>query len=112
MCDKLLLDTVVMRLADYAKEKFGDKLKNVILYGSYARGDYDDESDIDVMIIVDMTQEELNTYRWDLSCFCADINVENGILITSKLQSAQIFENWKDILPFYKNVVKDGVIYA
>lgn len=39
---------------------YGDRLCDVILYGSYARGDYDDESDIDLMIL--LTDEQVNTY--------------------------------------------------
>jgi predicted nucleotidyltransferase len=31
---------------------YGDRLQEVVLYGSYARGDYDEESDIDLMIIL------------------------------------------------------------
>lgn len=112
MCSRSVLNELIMRLTEYSRNVFGDKLKNVILYGSYARGDYDDESDIDVMIMVDMTPEELSRYRWDFSCFCADLNVENGVLITSKLQSMQVFEQWKNTVPFYKNVLKDGVVYA
>ncbi|MBQ7975874.1 MAG: nucleotidyltransferase domain-containing protein [Clostridia bacterium] len=112
MCDKSLLDSLLMQVVDYSKETFGDKLKNVILYGSYARGDYDNESDIDVMILVDMSPEELSKYRWDFSCFCADLNIENNVLITSKLQSRQLFEQWKNTLPFYKNVLKEGRVYA
>ena len=100
------------QITDHSRNVFSDKLKDVILYGSYARGDYDEESDIDVMIMVDMQPEELSKYRWDFSCFCADLNVENNILIASKLQSAQLFEQWKDTLPFYQNVLKDGVRYA
>lgn len=112
MCDKNLLDKIMSQITDYSKNVFSDKLKDVILYGSYARGDYDEESDIDVMIMVDMPPEELGKYRWDFSCFCADLNVENNILVSSKLQSAPIFEQWKDTLPFYQNVLKDGVRYA
>ena len=112
MCDRSLLDNVLLQLTQYSRELFGSKLKHVILYGSYARGDYDEESDIDVMIMVDLPQDELSKYRWELSCFCADLNVENDIFITTKLQSAETFKRWKSILPFYKNVLKDGVIYA
>ena len=112
MCSKNLLDILMTQISDHSREVFGDKLKSVILYGSYARGDYNDESDIDVMIMVDMKPEDLGKYRWDFSCFCADLNVENNVLITSKLQSAPLFDKWKNTLPFYKNVVKDGVVYA
>ncbi|MDI6769501.1 MAG: nucleotidyltransferase domain-containing protein [Anaerolineales bacterium] len=31
---------------------YGERLKAVILYGSYARGDYDTESDIDVLVVL------------------------------------------------------------
>ena len=35
----------------------GDPLIDVILFGSYARGDYDEGSDIDIALIVDMDRE-------------------------------------------------------
>lgn len=112
MCSNSLLRVLITKLSDHARSVFGDKLKSVILFGSYARGDFDNESDIDVMILVDMPQEELSKYRWDMSCFTADLNVENDVLLSVRLQSAPLFEQWKTTLPFYKNVVKEGIIYA
>ena len=112
MRSKSLIDILLNQITDHSRAVFGDKLKSVILYGSYARGDYNEESDIDIMIMVDMSPEELGKYRWDFSCFCADLSVENNVLVTSKLQSAMLFEKWKNTLPFYKNVVKDGIVYA
>ena len=40
MCDKSLLNELLLSITAYSKEKFGDDFKNVILYGSYARGDF------------------------------------------------------------------------
>ncbi len=110
MCNKPLLDALLKQVADYAKEVFGDKLKSVILYGSYARGDYNDESDIDVMIMVDLPPEELSRYRKKMTYFCADLNVDNGVFITPKLQSLPLFEQWKGTLPFYQNVEREGIV--
>ena len=59
MCSNSTLNAVLNQLTEHSKQVFGETLKSVILYGSYARGDYDDESDIDVMLMVDMTPEEL-----------------------------------------------------
>ncbi|MBQ2663202.1 MAG: nucleotidyltransferase domain-containing protein [Clostridia bacterium] len=109
MCSKNLLDKLLGELSDYAGLVFGDKLVKVILYGSYARGDFNDESDIDVMIMVNMTQEELNGYRRQFSKFCSRLNVENGVFLSPLLQSAPLFEDWKNALPFYQNVAKEGV---
>ena len=109
MCSKSLLNSLLDKVTDYSKEVLGDSLKEVILYGSYARGDFNDESDIDVMIMVNMTQEELNGYRRQFSKFCSRLNVENGVFLSPLLQSAPLFEDWKNALPFYQNVAKEGV---
>ena len=112
MCTKNQLDEIIGRIVAFSKEVFGDKFQNVILYGSYARGDYDDESDIDIMIMVDMSREELSKYRMTFSKFFSDINLENGVFLTSKLQSKPYFNEWKHVMPFYQNVIKEGVMYA
>lgn len=54
MCTENRLSAVMADVVKKAKSLFGDRLGSVILYGSYARGDYDEESDIDVMITADI----------------------------------------------------------
>lgn len=112
MCTKSQLDEIIGKIVAFSKNTFGDKFQSVILYGSYARGDYDDESDIDIMIMVDMSREELNKYRIMFSKFFSDMNLENGVFLTSKLQSKTYFEQWKTTMPFYQNVIKEGIVYA
>ena len=61
--DAATLDSLLRETRDELSKVFGSKLLSLVLYGSYARGDYDSESDIDVMALVDMEREELNRYR-------------------------------------------------
>ena len=112
MCTRNQLDEIIGRIVGFSKEVFGNKFRNVILYGSYARGDYDDESDIDIMIMVDMSREELVKYRSIMNNFCADLDLQYNVLLASKLQSQSFFNEWKNALPFYQNIMKDGVMYA
>ncbi|MFQ6047058.1 MAG: nucleotidyltransferase domain-containing protein, partial [Gemmatimonadales bacterium] len=44
---------VLRRLKEGLSTLYGDRLKGVYLFGSYARGEADDESDIDVLIVLD-----------------------------------------------------------
>lgn len=67
---------------------------------------------IDIMIMVDLTKEELSKYRTPLNNFCADLDLENNVLLSPKLQSRSFFDEWKQVLPFYQNVLKEGVLYA
>lgn len=112
MCTKNQLEEIINSIVVFSKDLFGDKFQSVILYGSYARGDYDEESDIDIMIMVDMSREELVKYRKIINNFCADLDLQYNVLLSSKLQSRSFFDKWEQALPFYQNVMKDGVMYA
>jgi len=57
MCSKAALDTITGRVCAAAKEVLGDKLEKVLLFGSYARGDYDEYSDIDIFVLADIRLE-------------------------------------------------------
>ena len=48
MCTQMQLNSLLSEFLKSSKELFGEKLKDIILFGSYARGDYDDESDVDI----------------------------------------------------------------
>ena len=45
MCSKSELQIILSEIAKTARETFGEHLDSVILYGSYARGDYTPDSD-------------------------------------------------------------------
>ena len=49
------IDKVIQQFTLKLLELLGDRLKKVILYGSYARGDYSENSDIDIMILTDFS---------------------------------------------------------
>ena len=89
---------------------YGKHLKKVILYGSYARGDYRDDSDIDIMILVDMSDIELKSYSEKLSYMTYDFNLDHDIDIKPIAKSEEIFNKWVVNYPFYSNIHKEGVI--
>ena len=59
------------------KKIYGTHLRQIILYGSYARGEYGPDSDIDIMILLDISDLELKTYGQTLSYMTYDFNLEN-----------------------------------
>lgn len=88
---------------------YGEHLKSVILYGSYARGDFTDDSDIDIMILLDLTDLDIKKYRHQLSEITYDFNMEHDLDIKPIAKSEQHFKKWMDVYPFYRNVKKEGV---
>ena len=92
---------------------YGKSLDAVILYGSYARGDYTEDSDIDIMILVDLSEEEIQKSRDRVSDFTYDFNMDYDLLIMPVVKGMAHFKYWSEAYPFYQNVEKEGVnLYA
>ena len=53
------------------------------MYGSYARGDYTKDSDVDLMLLVDLDEMELEKYSDELSELGFDYNVEYNIWMSA-----------------------------
>jgi predicted nucleotidyltransferase len=113
MCDKTVLDEVTSRVCAAAKEVLGDKLEKVILYGSYARGDFDEYSDIDLFILADIPQKDCCEAGLNIREFIWEFELENGVIISPHVSGSATFYKYLDALPFYMNVAKEGIeLYA
>ena len=55
------IHTLFTQYLSEVQKIYGSHLKRVILYGSYARGDYTADSDVDIMMLVDLSKEDLDT---------------------------------------------------
>ena len=88
----------------------GNRLRKIILYGSYARGDYNKNSDIDIMILTDFNNVEIEQYRNTISDIAFDIELETGFIISPLIKNIEKYNDRIDVIPFYMNVNKEGVI--
>lgn len=105
---KILSDLVVS-----LTEVYGNKLKSVILYGSVVKGTATDESDIDIMVLVDADTDELKMYTDRLCDVSSDYALEYFRVFSIIDVCYEEFDRWRYVLPFYKNVDTEGVvIYA
>ncbi|MBO5424367.1 MAG: nucleotidyltransferase domain-containing protein [Lachnospiraceae bacterium] len=94
---------------DKIKDIFGEHLKRIILYGSYARGDYHLDSDVDIMILLDISDGDIKTYFDELNDATFNFNMDNDLDIKPIAKSEEHFKKWVDEYPFYANVQKEGV---
>ena len=110
MCTKTTVDIITRSVAVKAKQMFADKLQSVILYGSYARGDYDTESDIDVMVLVDIDVFELKKYNEEICGLASRISLENDITVSIYLKDYLTYNKYFHVMPYYQNVKNEGVV--
>lgn len=104
------VDNVINEFIEKTNKILGNRVKKIILFGSYARGDYKTNSDIDIMILTDLTDEEIVEYRnkiWDMAY---DIEFDNDVILSPLIKNIDKFNYWLEALPFYMNVQKEGVV--
>ncbi len=104
------LQSLVEQYVLNLKEIYGEHLKRVILYGSLARGDFRADSDIDIMILLNLSDLDIKEYRHQLSGMTFDFNLDHDVDIKPIAKSEQHFMEWLENYPFYANVNRDGVI--
>lgn len=105
-------DNLAVLLEGYRKavvQVLGERLSRMILYGSYARGDFKQGSDMDIMILADVQPEEISGYADKVYDVTYDFEVQYGMEINPSVQSMQIYEQWKNVYPFFMNIEKDGI---
>ena len=86
---------------------FGNVLEQIIVYGSVAKGTHTDESDIDIAVIVRNYTEEMHDKMID---FTVDLELEYNKVLSVLLIDYNNFKEWENVLPFYQNVKKDGIM--
>lgn len=80
----------------------------VILYGSYARGDYSEDSDIDLLILVkknSLSPLEKTLIKYPLY----DIEFETGKIISPLVLTENEWNTTHQITQFFENVTREGI---
>jgi predicted nucleotidyltransferase len=88
------------------QDAFGERIHEIILYGSTARGEATEQSDVDVLVVFNDTERPKELYG-----LAFDIGLEHGVVITPHVQTKDHFESRQDH-PFLKNVLSEGRSYV
>ncbi len=102
------IDRLLPEIEKRIRELFGEKVLKIILFGSYARGDYNEESDIDIMVIVD--DENLESYKKKRTVLTNYYLDKEDILLSIIIEKASFTERYKNHSPFLINVINEGTV--
>lgn len=91
----------------------GNHLKQVILYGSYARGEQDrngEISDIDILILVDLNVDQIKELEKKIIEYSYDMDLKYDIVLSPIIENNEYYKNREKYMMFYKNIEKEGIL--
>ena len=102
------LMNIISDMINSLEQIYGDLMSEIILYGSYARGEETEESDVDIAIILfEKAPKETNDKM--INCVASYELKCDKVLSVIDIDYEK-FNKWKNHLPFYKNICKDGIV--
>ena len=106
------INNIINEFIDGVKHILGNRVKKIILYGSYARGDYKNNSDVDIMILTDLTDDEIMKFSDKILDYAYDIEYNNNfeVDLSPLVKNVEKYNKRIEVVPFYMNVNKEGVI--
>ena len=102
------LGEVTQHLRDQLAMFYGPRLKGIYVYGSYARGEEDDESDLDVLVVLD----RIDHYVGEIDRsgrIIADLSLEYEVSISRTFVSE---EQWRTSDTFFLQNVREEAVPA
>lgn len=103
---------VVDKFADEAKKIYGSKLQKIILYGSCARGDFENDSDIDILVLLDVPQENINSERNRILDVADKLDLDYDVVLAPVFQNYTVYQKYIPVSVFYQNIEREGVKIA
>lgn len=88
---------------------FGKRLRQLILYGSYARNEQEPDSDIDIMLLVDESDSALRKYTYQIANIMTNLSLKHNIFISITEETFKRYYEYLDVLPFYRNIYNEGI---
>ena len=104
--DQMAVKTLMGELRKGLQTIYEDRLKGMYLYGSYARGEADSESDLDILVVLDRIDHYSDEIKRS-SQLGADLSLKYGVSI-SKVYMRE--RDWlKRESPFLANVRDEAI---
>lgn len=100
----------LMALVNRLRQRYGNDLLRVVLFGSKARGDFDDESDLDVLIVVRMPDGDY-WRRWnEIITTTYDLELTHSLVFSFVIKDEAeyaLMRHWNLLLN--RNIEQDGI---
>lgn len=109
LADKSEMDKIISEYVEEIKKILADDFERAVIYGSYARGEYNSESDIDIAIFTPRKAEEFYLLINQIAEITFEYNVQNDIIFSPVFQNTLDFQRMLKVMPYFQNIQREGI---
>lgn len=103
------LDKIVQQYVEQIKLSLGEAFHKAILYGSCARNEYSDESDVDIAIFTDTPSSEFYKLVEKISEDTFEFSVKYDVMLSPVFVNEGEYQRMLSVLPYYQSIQKEGI---
>jgi len=108
-----LTDNEQAAIEEYAariRGRYPDRIRSITLFGSKARGEASEGSDVDLLLLVEAEDRELTSALWRIA---SDVSLEHNVVLSVRVfAEARWAESRRMRLPLYRAVQAEGIPLA
>lgn len=103
-----IINKIKVEVVSLICDILGTDIRKIILYGSCSRGDFSDDSDIDIALLVSCERVETNKYHNVLAQVATELAAKYFAIVNFVCLPEKEFEERKNWYPYYKNIAEEG----
>lgn len=103
------IESVKKKIVNEVPNLMKTDLVKIIMFGSCARGDYSNDSDIDIALLTKCDRAEVKKYDDDLDELATEIAIDNYSVVNFVCLPYAEFEQNKSWYSLFKNISKEGI---
>lgn len=107
--EKYKIQEIVEKYIADVKAVLGKDFEHAVIYGSFVRDDFSEESDIDIAIFTNRPAEEFYLLVDKIAELTFEYSVKYDLLLSPTFQNVDNYSRWIKVLPYYQNIQKEGI---
>ncbi len=110
MCTQKQAVEILGEVYQQCGSRFGCPIEDAYLYGSFARGDYHRDSDVDILLTV--PSDDLAPLRKIAAEVTSQLSLKHDVMVSVSIKPSAQFKRYAASVPYYQNVLREGIRYA
>lgn len=108
--NETLIENIKKDIVCMVKNLMDTELIKIILYGSCARGDYTDDSDMDIALLTKCDRANAKMYGDSLALIATELAMKYFVVVNLVCLPYQEFIEKKSWYAYFQNIDREGIV--